>query len=72
MLLVTRIRKQNGWSQSVLSHRSGVHVSTISNIERGRLIPWPGQRARIAQAVGWPADRADELFEEVQDAGDAD
>lgn len=64
---MTRIRKQNGWSQSVLSHRSGVHVSTISNVERGRLSPWPGQRARLARALGWPEDRADELFEAVGD-----
>jgi transcriptional regulator with XRE-family HTH domain len=65
LLLMTKIRKQNGWSQSVLSHRSGVHVSTISNVERGRLSPWPGQRAKIALALEWPEDRADELFEVV-------
>jgi len=63
VLLMTKIRKQKGWSQSVLSHRSGVHVSTISNIERGRLNPWPGQRTNIARALEWPEDRADELFE---------
>jgi len=65
VLLMTKIRKQNGWSQSVLSHRSGVHVSTISNIERGRLNPWPGQRSNIARALEWPEDRVDELFEAV-------
>jgi len=67
MLLMTKIRKEKGWSQSVLSHRSGVHVSTISNIERGRLSPWPGQRASLARAFGWPEERTDELFEGVGD-----
>ena len=67
MLLMTKIRKQNGWSQSVLSHRSGVHVSTISNIERGRLNPWPGQRSSLARAFDWPEDRTDDLFEAVSD-----
>ena len=57
MLLMTKIRKEKGWSQSVLSHKSGVHVSTISNIERGRLSPWPGQRASLARAFEWPEDR---------------
>jgi transcriptional regulator with XRE-family HTH domain len=44
-----------------------VHVSTISNIERGRLNPWPGQRAKLARALDWPEDREDELFEAVSD-----
>ena len=64
---MTKIRRENGWSQSVLSRRSGVHVSTISNVGRGRLSPWPGQRAKLARALGWPEDRADELFEAVGD-----
>ena len=67
MLLMTKMRKEKGWSQSVLSHKSGVHVSTISNIERGRLSPWPGQRASLARAFEWPEERTDELFEGVGD-----
>ena len=67
MLLMTKIRKEKGWSQSVLSRESGVHVSTISNIERGRLSPWPGQRTKLARALEWPEDRSDELFEAVND-----
>ena len=65
MLLMTKIRKEKGWSQSVLSRESGVHVSTISNIERGRLSPWPGQRSALARAFGWPLERSDDLFEAV-------
>lgn len=67
---MTKIRKKNGWSQSVLSHLSGVHVSTISNIEQGRLIPWPGQRTSIALALSWPEEQADELFEAVTNGQD--
>ena len=67
MLLMTKIRKEKGWSQSVLSRESGVHVSTISNIERGRLSPWPGQRVSLARAFSWPLERSDELFKAVRD-----
>lgn len=63
MLRMKQIRKEQGLSQSGLSKLSGVHVSTISNIETGRLSPWPGQRLSIAHALGWPEDRADQLFE---------
>lgn len=69
MLLMTKVRKDKGWSQSSLSHESKVHVTTVSAIERGRLIPWPGQRVSIARALDWPEERADELFEEVDDGG---
>lgn len=65
MLVLTKKRKDLGWSQSELSRRAGMHVSSMCAIERGRLIAWPGQRRSIAEALDWPLDRADELFEEI-------
>lgn len=49
---ITQYRKTLRWSQAELSRRSGVHTSTISHIERGRMIPYPSQLERIARALG--------------------
>jgi ribosome-binding protein aMBF1 (putative translation factor) len=69
MLLLMKLRKERGWSQSALSRASLIHTSTVCAIERGRLIAYPAQRAKLARALDWPAKRADELFEEVDDGG---
>lgn len=69
MKVMTRRRQALGWSQSRLSHATGIHASTISSIERGRLLPWPSQATRIARALGVPEDAAGELFEECEFEG---
>ena len=66
MKQITKIRKGLGWSESKVSHVSGVHLSSISAIECGRLNPWPGQLRRLADALGWEGDPA-ALLEEVPD-----
>ena len=65
MLLMTKLRKAKELSQSALSRESNLHVSTVNAIESGRLSPWPGQRIKIAQALGHPVEDADALFEEA-------
>lgn len=50
---------------SGLAREAGMHVSSISQIESGRLSPYPGQVAKIAAALGWDGDPM-ELFEEVE------
>jgi hypothetical protein len=42
-----------------------MHLSSVAQIESGRLRPFPGQVRKLAVALEWPADRADELFEDV-------
>lgn len=71
MLVLEKLRRERGWSQAALSRASLMHTSTVCAIERGRLIAYPAQRAKLARALEWPAARADELFEEVQHACDA-
>lgn len=54
---ITQYRKTLGWSQSELARRSGLHSTTISQIERGRLLPYPSQIKKLAKALGvYPID----------------
>lgn len=60
-------RKKRGWSQCQLAMEARVHPSVISRLERGVWPPYTGWRLRIARALGWPPEQADELFEEVNE-----
>jgi transcriptional regulator with XRE-family HTH domain len=54
---IAMYRKKLGWSQSELSRRSGVHPSSISQFENGRLLPYPSQIKKLAKALGvFPID----------------
>ena len=66
MLLIEKIRTENKLSQSEIARRAVMHISTVNSIERGRLIPWPGQVAKlqgIMLTLGW--DGVSDLFSEV-------
>jgi transcriptional regulator with XRE-family HTH domain len=54
-------------SQFQLGKLADVHPAEISRLERGRIYPYPGWRRKLAEALGWPVERAEELFEEVQE-----
>ena len=58
---LVEIRKEKGLSQSALARLAELHPATISQIEHGRLKPYPSQMAKIAKALGWEGDAA-ELF----------
>ena len=47
---ITEIREQLGWSKARLAREAGMHPSTISNIERGRMVPYPSQLEKIGGA----------------------
>ena len=49
---------------SALARRAEMHVSSISQIESGRLIPYEKQVEKIAKALNWEEDPK-ELFAEV-------
>ena len=66
MIRLTAERKVRGLSTSALARRAEMHVSSVAQIESGRLRPFPGQVRKLAVALEWPVDRADELFEDVQ------
>jgi len=61
------LRQENGWSQSELARRSGIHATTISLIESGRLIPYDAQIAKIAQAFGISKRQAAKLVRQLKD-----
>jgi len=49
---VRSIRRDKGWTQSQLSHRSGLDQAVISKLERGVHSPKLGTLDRIARAFG--------------------
>lgn len=58
-------RQERGWSQSELGRRSGIHASTISLIESGRLEPYDAQLAKIAKALKLSKAEVDKLMAEA-------
>lgn len=66
MLLVTKIRKEQGISQAELARRANVNQTSMSRIESGKEAAYPFRGKRIADALGWNDDPA-KLFEEVRE-----
>jgi len=48
---IRETREKKGISQFELARRTGLHPSTISKVERGVWMPFPGWRRRIAEAL---------------------
>ncbi|MDR1183735.1 MAG: helix-turn-helix transcriptional regulator [Coriobacteriales bacterium] len=70
MLAIAKERKARNLSQSEIARRAGMHISSLSSIETGRLVPWPGQRKKLERVmceVGW--DGRGDLFGEVSGDG---
>jgi len=59
-------RKRRGWSQSELARRAGMHNSTVSLIEHGRMTPYQSQLDKLAGALAWPGDPT-ALLEDADD-----
>ena len=64
MIRAKYVRIMSGLKQSEISRETGMHVSSISQIENGHLRPYPGQVKSLVKALSWRGDPA-ELFEEV-------
>ena len=64
MKKMTEVRKERGLSMSGLARDAKMHVSSISQIESGRLIPYPNQVSKIVKALEWEGD-PQALFTEV-------
>jgi ribosome-binding protein aMBF1 (putative translation factor) len=45
-------RIQMGWSRAELARRAAMNPATVGLIESGRLKPYAGQVAKLAQALG--------------------
>lgn len=50
-------RERLGISQTQLAMRTGIHPSTISRLEAGKLFAYPGHRARLARALQVSEDK---------------
>lgn len=59
-------RLMRDMKQMELSRITGMHPTSISAIENGRLRPYPGQVDKFVSALEWKGDPA-ELFEEVDE-----
>ena len=49
---ITEARERKGWSKAELARKANMNASTISQIESGRINPYPGQLVKIARALG--------------------
>lgn len=58
-------REARGWSQAELCRRTGIHPTTLSRLEGGKVYPYPGWKRRLSRALGIPGD---ELFQGVEQA----
>lgn len=63
-------RLMHDMKQTDISRITGMHVTSISQIENGHLRPYPGQVEKMVSALNWHGDPA-ELFEEVTANGTA-
>ncbi len=58
--------RERGMTQTALAEASGVNRVIISEILHDREKAWPKWRDAMATALGWPLERANELFEEIE------
>jgi len=68
MLRLTRYREARRLSRAALARAASLDQAFVSKIEKGRVVPYPVQLARLAAALGVPAEQADTLLERVDDA----
>lgn len=64
MKRITVVRKALGLTMSGLAREAGIHVSSMSQIENGRLAPYPGQVQKLVRTLKWNGEPR-ELFLEV-------
>jgi len=49
-----RERKRRGLSLLILGAQTGIQPTELSRIERGKAVPYPAHRKRLAHALGIP------------------
>lgn len=64
MKKITAVRETLGLTMSGLAREAGIHVSSMSQIENGHLVPYPGQVHKLVKALKWSGEPR-ELFLEV-------
>ena len=71
MLRLTALRREAGISQAELARRAGLHNSTLSLVESGRMQPYPSQTLKLAKGLGY-SGVPEELLDEVESGIAAD
>jgi len=70
MKRLTILREQRGWTKAELGRQAAMHPSTVGKIENGREVPYPGELAKLARALGVRSADANALMEEVRTSAD--
>lgn len=66
MMRIEYEMRERDITQAALACQTGINRVTVNKILRGREKAWPKWRDAMAEALGWPVERAAELFEEVE------
>jgi len=60
-------RIKRDWSQARFAREAELCQSTVSQIENGRLRPYPNQLKKLAQALNWKGNEEDLLADTQSD-----
>lgn len=70
MSKIQELREAQGWSRSELARQARMDAGDVNKIERGILVPYPGQVLKIAKALGAKAvDIANDINERTEHEG---
>lgn len=64
MLRLTGLRESRKWTRAELARRARMNNADVGRIESGRLVAYPSQLIKLADALGYAGDPA-ELVEDV-------
>ncbi len=70
MLRLTTERQARKLSKAALSRLARIDQALMSKIEAGRVMPYPVELGRIADALQWPPADANRLLEDPDDTND--
>ena len=68
MMRMESMRREKGWSRAELARRAHMDAADLGKIERGLLVPYAAQVAKLADALGVHEGAGRTLLEEVLDA----
>lgn len=65
MTKLRELREFRDWSQAELARRAGLHASTLSLLESGRLRAYPAQVQKLARALRLPVKEVEQALGEA-------
>ncbi len=64
---LTREWERHGWSKAALARSASLDQGLMSNIESGRIRPYPAERRRPVVALDWSTGDITGLLDDIQD-----